>query len=97
MSVRFHRLASRELRLAVDWYRGRDLDTAIRFQSAVENAIDRIEADPESHPVEHGRFRWVRVRRFPYRLIFERLDGETVQVIAVVHSRRRPGYWKRRR
>lgn len=95
--VRFHRLASRELRSALHWYRDRDVQAAIRFQSAVETAVDRIAADPESHQIDHGRFRWVRIRRFPYRLIFERLESGQIQVIALVHTRRRPGYWRRRK
>ncbi|MGC1275133.1 MAG: type II toxin-antitoxin system RelE/ParE family toxin [Planctomycetaceae bacterium] len=95
MTVRFHRLAREELRSALDWYD--DANAAARFRRAVETAVDRIEADPESHPVERGRYRWVRVRRFPYRLVFERLDGDTIRVIALVHARRRPGYWRHRK
>jgi mRNA-degrading endonuclease RelE of RelBE toxin-antitoxin system len=97
MTIRFHRLASRELRSALAWYRDRDLDIAIRFQAAVETAIERIKFDPDSHPLERSRFRWVRVRRFPYRVIFERIDSDTIQVIALVHARRREAYWRRRR
>ena len=96
MTVRFHRLASRELLLALAWYRERDLDVAARFQAAVETTVERIEADPESHPLERDRFRWARVRRFPYRLVFERIDPDIIQVIALVHTRRRLGYWRRR-
>ena len=33
--------------------------------------------------------------RYPYSLIY-RIVAEGVQVIAVAHSRRRPGYWSGR-
>ena len=97
MIVRFHRLASRELRLAVAWYRERDLDAARRFQEEVENAVSQIRSRPESQPMESGSFFRTRVQRFPYRLVFEWIDSETIQVLALIHDRRRPGYWRDRK
>lgn len=96
MTVSFHRLALRELRRALAWYRQRDRNVAIRFQTAVENAVDRMAADPESLPIEHRQARRIRVRRFPYRFIFESLGDDRIFVIAVAHDRRRSGYWRRR-
>lgn len=96
MTVSFHRLAGQELRRALAWYRQRDRNVAVRFQTAVENAVDRIAADPESLPIESGHARRIRVRRFPYRLIFESLGDGRIFVIAVAHDRRRSGYWQRR-
>ncbi len=96
MAVRLHRLASRELRAAYAWYGRHDAVVAAKFLTAVDGAIIRIEADPESHPIESGHFRWVRVRRFPYRLIFERHERDMILVIALAHAYRRPGYWQRR-
>lgn len=97
MIVRFHRLASRELRDAHAWYRQRDAVVAARYLTAFDDAIARVTTDPDSHPVERGHFRWVRVRRFPYRVIFERHGSDTIFIVALAHSRRRPGYWIRRR
>ena len=42
----------------------------------------------------HGA-RIVRLRRFPYVVVYLDLT-ETVQVIAVAHSKRRPNYWRKR-
>lgn len=96
MIVQFHRLASQELRAAHVWYGQRDADAAARFLTSVDGALARIEADPDSHPIERRHFRWVRVRRFPYRLIFERHEEGIILVIALAHARRRLGYWNRR-
>ena len=96
IAVSLHRLAAQELREAHAWYADRDVDVATRFERAVDDAIKRIRDDPESHPVELKHFRWVRVRRFPYRLIFEPQSDERVLIIAVAHNSRRPRYWRRR-
>src|SRR6185503_18337739 len=93
----FHRLAAAELRSAYAWYSARDEDTATRFRQSIDQAINRILADPESHPIDRKHFRWVRVRRFPYLLIFEHEVESRVLIVAVSHCKRRPGYWTRRK
>ena len=94
--VSFHRMAAKELREAHAWYADRDVDVAVRFARAVDDAIHRIREDAESHPLEFKHFRWARVRRFPYRLIFESHPDDRVLIIAVAHNSRRPRYWRRR-
>jgi toxin ParE1/3/4 len=95
--VLFHRLAAREYRAAKDWYRERSVDVAQRFVTAVERAADRIAADAEVLPVLTGTYRYVRVARFPYVLVSRRVESDVVMVLAVAHTSRRPGYWRRRR
>jgi plasmid stabilization system protein ParE len=97
IAVVFHRLAAQELRAADSWYRKREAAVAGRFLNAVGAAAVRIGEDPDSLPIERRHFRSVRVRRFPYRLIFERYGADRALVIAVAHTSRRPGYWLRRK
>ena len=97
ITVSFHRLAAEELRRAYAWYATRDPGVADRFQQAVEDAVTRIYDDAEGQPVALEYFRWVRVRRFPYRLIFEQADENRVLIIAVAHISRRSRYWRRRK
>lgn len=94
--VIFHRLAAREYREARDWYRQRSLAVEQRFRVAVDRAVSRIVIDAESLPVLAKAYRYVRVARFPYVLVVRRLDGDAVMVVAVAHTSRRPGYWRRR-
>jgi len=42
-----------------------------------------------------GEFRKIRVGKFRYNLVF-RIRGEEIQILAVMHMSRRPGYWKKR-
>jgi toxin ParE1/3/4 len=92
-----HRLASVELRKAYKWYEIRDKNVANRFLLSIEETISRILADPDSYPIERHNFRRIRVRRFPYVLIFEHAPRGHVLIIATSHMRRRPGYWTRRK
>lgn len=95
--IRFHAQAAEELREVKTWYAERDNTVAERLLKEVNNAIQRISADPESHPIELKEYRWVRVRRFPYRLIFEQQETDRILILAVAHTGRRPRYWKGRK
>lgn len=95
--VFFHRLAAREYRLARDWYRTRSVEVAQRFVLAVDRATQRIATDADALPVLLGAYRYVRVARFPYVLVFRWMDADGIMVVAVAHTSRRPAYWRRRR
>ena len=95
--VTFHRLAAREYRAARDWYRQRSVETAERFCFAVDRAASRIASDIDALPTLTGAYRYARVNRFPYVLIFRQTAPGVVMVVAVAHTSRRPGYWRGRR
>lgn len=97
-TVIFHRLAATEYRAARDWYDHHSASAGERFRAAVSHAADRIARDPDAFAQVSGEFRAVRVHRFPYVLIFRRREPTmVVMVVAVAHTSRRPGYWKRRK
>ncbi|SRR5216683_1928898 len=95
--VTFHRLALREYQAAQRWYARRSLQALRRFQGAVDQAVERIASGPDQWPPFGKSYRWVRASKFPYVLYYRILDGNRVLIMAVAHSRRRPGYWRRRR
>ena len=45
---------------------------------------------------EETRFRFYRLKRFSYVIFYECMP-DRVRVVAIAHSRRRPGYWMRRK
>jgi hypothetical protein len=93
--VVFHRLAAKEARAAEAWYAQRSSEVAQRFRDSVSDAARRISLGETTHRVGTTRFWYVRVRRFPYRLIYCQSESAAL-VVAVSHHRRRPGYWRRR-
>jgi toxin ParE1/3/4 len=60
--------------------------------SELDLAIDRIEEAPRRWPVYLGGTRRYLLRRFPFFVVF-RDAGDSVQIVALAHARRRPGYW----
>jgi plasmid stabilization system protein ParE len=84
-----------EVRGAAHWYRERNPDAAEAFLTEFERALLRIVEAPERWPVvEADRRRFV-LRRFPFCIVY-RVQSGRVEVLAVVHGRRRPGYWRDR-
>lgn len=93
--VRMLVLAAKEARKAWLWYRTRSTRAGWRFQQALERAIAEIHAQPDRWPEYDQATQYAMLKRFPYVVIFRELDSE-VQIVAVAHAHRRPGYWKRR-
>ena len=92
--LRIEERAEAEARSAFVWYVARNERAAERFQQALEECIDAIAQAPQSSPeIDPGIRRRLVSRRFPYAVVY-RIVGDEVQVVAVMHQHRRPGYWR---
>ena len=65
------------------------------FKEALGNAISKVRRDPLIYRRFDGEFRKAKVGKFTYSLVF-RLRNDVVEILAVMHLHRRPGYWKSR-
>ncbi len=95
-TVTFHRLAAQEFRQARSWYARRSSRAAIRFIQAIDASLRQIASDPERWPLYDDQHRWVKTRKYPYLLIYRPTGQGSLTVVAVAHTKRRPGYWHRR-
>ena len=95
-TVLYHRLAARDYRTALAWYKKRSCGAAQRFREEVRRVTERIAATPLQGTPLRGTYFWMRTRRFPYWLYYEVRDPTLVVIYAVAHGRRRLGYWLRR-
>lgn len=64
-------------------------------------AVREVEANPQMYPrTDDGpddiETREYFIRRFEYRVIYTLPDPDVIEVIGVVHARRKPGSWTRR-
>lgn len=84
-----------EIRSAVEWYRDRSQGAAAGFVAEIEDAIGLIAERPHRWPAGRNGTRRFPLRRFPFVVIY-RVEEVRVQVVAVAHGRRRPGYWRDR-
>ena len=95
-SVRLLPDAIAEAKAAYEWYAERNPSAASASISELDHAISQIQNGPERWTTHlHGTRRFL-LRRVPYVVVY-RVAESTIQVIAVAHGRRRPGYWKSRR
>lgn len=88
--------AEKELSEAAAWYERRRSGLGVELVALIDAAFEVIAAAPLSFPLWRSDrdYRKMVLNRFPY-LVFFRHDAndDEVLVLAVAHSRRRPGYW----
>ena len=95
IDVKFHPAADQELLEATEWYLGRSATAATGFVRELEHALARISEGPERYPLTRfGRRRFV-LLNYPYDIVY-RVNSNEIEVIAVAHHARRPGYWRSR-
>ncbi len=92
-----HPEAISEVEETAAWYEARRPGLGLEFVAAVDHAFVSLTERPEQAPVWKTPRPWRRLRlsRFPY-VVFYKLEGDRVLVMAVAHAKRRPGYWTAR-
>jgi plasmid stabilization system protein ParE len=95
-AVELHEQASAEYDAAFDWYCERSPDAARKFDAEVDRALSEILQAPQRWAAGPYQTRKLLLRRFPFTLIDREWVFGGIQVVAVAHTSRRPGYWKRR-
>ena len=98
--VSFEPEASHELEAAALWYETQRSGLGLTFLAAVDEAVDQLTTWPEAGTLvpgvpAHLKVRQAPVVRFPYRVAYLVMSRE-LRVLAVAHTRRRPGYWRSR-
>jgi hypothetical protein len=96
MSVRFHPAARAEVLGARDWYERARAGLGALFVTEVERVVGLIDDSPSRFPFHEDAIRRASLRRFPFSVFFEDVDG-TRYVWAVFHHRRDPATLERRR
>ena len=96
MKLEIHPEAADETAEAALFYKRRDVEVSRRFRTEVYAAIERARSQPLVYRVFEDDLRKVRVERFPYSVIFRLTPNDTLQVLAVAHGSREPGYWRQR-
>jgi plasmid stabilization system protein ParE len=88
------REAADEMTAAAEYYEDRRTGMGHRFINRVQLAVARVEAMPRIGAPSSSRYPEVRryaVRGFPYYVVYA--TEPVITVIAVAHTKRRPGYW----
>ncbi|MDE0405403.1 MAG: type II toxin-antitoxin system RelE/ParE family toxin [Nitrospira sp.] len=84
-----------ELRNATAFYEDSQPGLGKAFLASVEAATEEIVQHPLRWRKIKGKFRRYLIHGFPYGLIYA-VQDDAIYVAAVMHLKRKPGYWVRR-
>ena len=93
--VEYHPEANSEIRKSANWYDDKVDGLGLEFLLEVRNAESQIVQNPELWPVYEGGTRRYVMQRFPFAVIYL-VSKLEIQIVAVAHCKRSPGYWKKR-
>jgi len=93
VDVQFRLRAERDVESAAQWYEAKLAGLGRRFIDEVDRAVCEIAEHPTAYPSVHRDIRRALVATFPFALYYV-VRGDTLVVIAIVHTRRRPQSWR---
>jgi plasmid stabilization system protein ParE len=96
--IRYRGGALRDLAGIAQWYRRERPAYEERFFTRLRLVLQRVAEEPLGFPVamEVEGVRKARILRTDYSVAFIVPDVEEIEVIAITHGRRKPGWWRRR-
>jgi toxin ParE1/3/4 len=95
MNLSFHPEAETKFLAAIDWYEQRSVGLGTEFANEIHAALQRAMAMPLAWPCVEGDIRRVIANRFPYGVLYAP-RSQALYVLAVMHLRRHPDYWRER-
>ena len=96
MIIRFVDEAQREFLDAISYYEDARAGLGRRFKDVFDRYVLWMADHPELYRLRPGGYRRINLRGFPYYIPYI-LRGETLWILAVAHSSRKPLYWISRR
>jgi len=95
MTFSFHPEADTEFREAVEYYEACELGLGYDFSLEVFSRVQNILNSPTAWPVMEEDVRRCLVNRFPFGVLYS-IESTEIFILAVMHLRRDPNYWKKR-
>lgn len=96
MTIRFVEEAQREFLDGISRYEDARAGLGRRFKGEVDRSILWIAAHRELYRVRSGSHRRINLRVFPYYIAYVARE-QTLWVLAIAHTSRKPLYWISRR
>jgi toxin ParE1/3/4 len=95
LPIDYHPEARSEADAALDFYLERSPSAAESFYRALEESHAAIQDSPESWASYLLGTRRFLLNRFPFLVVY-RVTESRIEIIAVAHGHRKPGYWVHR-
>ncbi len=88
--------AEQDMLGAFSWYEDRASGLGKEFIRCVDKALIQINRSPKTCPALYQGIRRILTRRFPFG-IFYIVVGPKIIVLAILHARRDPSMWQKRK
>jgi len=95
LPLEFHPDARIDALEAYDWYAERSQQAADTFHEELQVAGRAIQQSSERWANYLFGTRRYLMKRYPFVVVY-RLAADRIEIMAVAHGRRKPGYWKGR-
>jgi plasmid stabilization system protein ParE len=86
----------RDVAAAFEWYQNEQPGLGLEFLEELRASYDRMAAGPLQYSLVRDDIRRALLKRFPYAVYFA-VEADQVVVVSVLHERRNPMEWQRRR
>ena len=96
MKFDFHPQAEAEFHEAISFYSDRGAGLGEDFALEIYAALRNILSYPKAWPIVEEDVRRCLVNRFPFGVLYS-IEPDRIYILAVMHLRRSPDYWKNRR
>jgi plasmid stabilization system protein ParE len=93
--VRVHPEAEAEADGAFEWYWVRSESAALGFDAELRDAFSSLRKTPRLYAPYLRGTRRILLDHYPFFVVFRELP-RVIQIVAVAHAKRRPGYWLKR-
>ncbi len=95
MQIEIHSDVYDEIEGAIRWYENQVTGLGERFEQELDRAMLCIREFPDTWPKYTAGTRRFFLRRFPFAVVYL-YDDKINRVFALMHLRRKPGYWRKR-
>ncbi|TKB67812.1 MAG: type II toxin-antitoxin system RelE/ParE family toxin [Nitrospira sp.] len=95
MTAIFLPSAEEEMIAAAQYYQQQSAGLGSEFLIEVERTVAAVLTYPEAAPMVKKEIRRRLLKRFPFGVLYA-VTADEVVIVAVMHLRRRPGYWEDR-
>ena len=93
MTYYFHPAAEAEHLESVAYFESKRPGLGATYLAEFEKILTEVCKSPLRYPIElKPDIRHRGMKKFPFTILYREVTG-TVQILAVAHHRRRPGYW----
>jgi len=94
-TIKFHPDAESEMNDAARFYEDKQAQLGKRYLQTVMQTVEKISLNPTIYKKIESGIRCSRINTFPFAIVFREKENH-VEVLAVMHIKRQPGYWKDR-